>query len=109
MLVAADDNAIVGFTMFGAARDDDVPDGTSEVYSIYVHPDALVDGCRAGADVANARRHWTADLVVLWVLEDNDRARRFYEFAGFVADGAANRPRCRAGRSRRCGTAATDR
>jgi RimJ/RimL family protein N-acetyltransferase len=28
--------------------------------------------------------------VVLWVLADNARARRFYERAGFAADGGSN-------------------
>ena len=28
-------------------------------------------------------------LAVLWVLEENDRARRFYEAMGFQADGAS--------------------
>ena len=28
--------------------------------------------------------------VVLWVLADNARARRFYERAGFVPDGVTN-------------------
>jgi len=28
--------------------------------------------------------------VTLWVLRDNRRARRFYERAGFVPDGATN-------------------
>jgi RimJ/RimL family protein N-acetyltransferase len=28
--------------------------------------------------------------IVLWVLEENARARRFYERAGYSADGATN-------------------
>ena len=28
--------------------------------------------------------------IVLWVLRDNQRARRFYERAGFAPDGAIN-------------------
>jgi ribosomal protein S18 acetylase RimI-like enzyme len=87
VLVAADDNAIVGFTMFGAARDDDVPDGTSEVYSIYVHPDGWSTGA-GRALMSQTLAALDGNLVVLWVLEDNHRARRFYEFAGFVADGS---------------------
>ncbi len=87
VLVADDGNRIVGFTMFGAARDDDVPHGTSEVYSIYVHPDAWSTG--AGRDLmSHTLAALDGTLVALWVLEDNDRARRFYELAGFVADGS---------------------
>ena len=28
--------------------------------------------------------------ITLWVLRDNERARRFYERAGFAPDGATN-------------------
>jgi ribosomal protein S18 acetylase RimI-like enzyme len=86
VLVAASGDGIVGYSIFGAVRDDDLRDGTSEVYSIYVHPDAWSTG--AGRDLMSetlAVLH--GRLVVLWVLEDNHRARRFYELAGFVADG----------------------
>ncbi len=73
--------------MFGAARDDDLPGGTSEVYAIYVHPDAWSTG--AGRALMTEALVQLGDVaVVLWVLEDNHRARRFYERAGFVADGS---------------------
>ncbi len=86
-LVAESNDAIVGYSMFGAARDDDLPDGTSEVYAIYVHPDAWSTG--AGRALMTEALVQLGDVpVVLWVLEDNQRARRFYELAGFVADGA---------------------
>jgi hypothetical protein len=28
-------------------------------------------------------------MAILWVLDDNPRARRFYELAGWAADGTA--------------------
>jgi ribosomal protein S18 acetylase RimI-like enzyme len=87
LLVTDADDTIVGYSMFGAARDDDLPDGTSEVYAIYLHPDAWSTG--AGRDLMTETLAVLAGrLVVLWVLEDNHRARRFYELAGFVADGS---------------------
>jgi ribosomal protein S18 acetylase RimI-like enzyme len=65
---------------------------TGELYALYVAPahwstgagraltDAALDGLRA----AGYRR------VVLWTLIENARARRFYDKAGFAADGATN-------------------
>jgi ribosomal protein S18 acetylase RimI-like enzyme len=65
---------------------------TGELYALYVAParwstgagraltDAALDGLRA----AGYRR------VVLWTLIENARARRFYDKAGFAADGAIN-------------------
>ena len=62
------------------------------MYAVYVAPahwstgagraltDAALDGLRA----AGYRR------VVLWTLTENDRARRFYDKAGFASDGATN-------------------
>jgi len=64
----------------------------AELYALYVHPDWWSTGTgRALMDRALAR---TAAAgygdIVLWVLRDNARARRFYERAGFAPDGASN-------------------
>jgi ribosomal protein S18 acetylase RimI-like enzyme len=83
----AETDSIIGYVIYGAARDDDVPPGTGEVYAIYVHPDAWSTGAgRALMDAALAA--FGDRTVVLWVLTVNERARRFYDLAGFVADGA---------------------
>lgn len=95
-LVAETDGAVVGFCTYGACRDDDLPEA-SEVYAIYARPDhwstgvgrallgsALGDlGASAGAAAGAA----AGRPIVLWVLRDNARARRFYEIAGFTPDG----------------------
>ena len=87
VLVAERDGAVVGYTMSGAARDDDIADGTREIYAIYVHPDAWSTG--TGRALMSATISALGDVpVVLWVLEDNHRAQRFYERAGYTADGA---------------------
>lgn len=88
--VAERDGVIAGFTVTGPYRGDDVPVGTGEVLAIYVDPDHWSTGVgRALMDDALARlsaaRLWP---VLLWVLRDNARARRFYEKAGFAPDGA---------------------
>ena len=63
-----------------------------ELYALYVTPAwwstgtgrALMGSVLAALEAERYRR------VVLWVLADNARARRFYERAGFAADGGTN-------------------
>lgn len=63
-----------------------------EVYALYVDPAwwsagvgrALMSAALAALAAAGYQR------AVLWVLAGNGRARRFYEIAGFSADGAVN-------------------
>jgi ribosomal protein S18 acetylase RimI-like enzyme len=64
----------------------------AELYALYVRPArwstgtgrALMDRVIARTSAAGYRD------IVLWVLEENARARRFYERAGYSADGATN-------------------
>jgi L-amino acid N-acyltransferase YncA len=90
-LVAVDaDDAVVGWAALGAYRGAGAPDGAGELYALYARPDAVGTGVgRAlmGAVHEEAARRGFAD-VLLWVLRDNARARRFYERAGYAADGA---------------------
>ena len=84
-LVAEIDGTTVAFATFGPCRDDDLPDA-GEVYGLYVHPDNWSTGIGrallpAAVDALGVRP------VVLWVLRDNARARRFYELAGWASDG----------------------
>ena len=81
-----DDDGIVGFVSTGDSRD---ADAEVELYAIYVLPRAW--GTEAGtalmrAAVAAMSARATGDAV-LWVLEDNPRARRFYEREGWALDG----------------------
>jgi len=87
--VAEANDQIVGFVASGTARDDTASPLTGEVYAIYVLPDCWDRG--VGRSLL---AHAEADLVthgyneaVLWVLADNQRARAFYELAGWHADG----------------------
>jgi RimJ/RimL family protein N-acetyltransferase len=87
VLVAESGGTLVGYVFFGAARDDDLVDGAAEIYAIYVHPQAWSTGA-GRALLTAARDRLGAVPTVLWVLEANDRARRFYARAGFIPDGA---------------------
>jgi GNAT superfamily N-acetyltransferase len=67
------------------------PQRTGEVFAIYVDPDVWGTGAgrqlMAGA-VAELTRLGYIDAI-LWVLDANDRARRFYVLAGWEEDGAS--------------------
>jgi len=80
----------LGFATCGPADDSSLPPSTGEIFSIYQ------EAWSAGTGVGRALlSHAMTDLLgrgfnsaVLWVLEGNQRARRFYERAGWLADGA---------------------
>jgi GNAT superfamily N-acetyltransferase len=86
VLVACDDaGAVVGLACAGRARDDDVAEGTGEVYALYVDPGCWGRGHGTALDAA-ARAHLRGGAL-LWVLEANAHARAFYERRGWVPDG----------------------
>jgi ribosomal protein S18 acetylase RimI-like enzyme len=85
VFVAATDG-IVGFVSTGDSRD---ADAEAELFAIYVLPEAWGSGAgaalmRAGIEAMRLRASGDA---VLWVLDDNPRARRFYEREGWALDG----------------------
>lgn len=89
-LVAERDGSVVGWACHGPHRDSEVRSGEVELYAIYVHPDVLGQGVghallRESAGRCAAAGH---ERMLLWVLEENTPARRFYERAGFRPDGA---------------------
>jgi ribosomal protein S18 acetylase RimI-like enzyme len=91
LAAVADGGGITGFASFGPSRDHDTdPRQTGEVFAIYVDPDAWGTGTgrelMAGATAELARLGYTD--AILWVLDTNDRARRFYALAGWAEDGA---------------------
>lgn len=86
-LVTRDDERVTGFVSFGPAEPTEAALG--EVYAIYVdapywdrgHGRALMGGA---LEALRARGFAAA---VLWVLDTNVRARRFYERGGWAVDG----------------------
>jgi RimJ/RimL family protein N-acetyltransferase len=85
-VVESDDGSVVGWCSVGPSRDDDA-DG--ELWGIYVLSDAWGSGAATALMSAGveALRESGCRAVILWVLEDNPRARRFYEREGWVPDG----------------------
>ncbi|MGW0288515.1 N-acetyltransferase family protein [Streptomyces tuirus] len=90
-LVAEDTGGeIVGWACHGPYRDGEVLTEDAELYAIYVHPDRVGRGVGRALLTESVARCRAAGhgRLLLWVLKENDRARRFYERAGFRADGA---------------------
>jgi ribosomal protein S18 acetylase RimI-like enzyme len=92
VLVAQEGEHVVGFTACGVSQDEDLDRArTGEIYVIYVHPRAWRQ--RHGTALANQAieclREEGFEEAILWVLEGNQQAMRFYESAGFEADGAS--------------------
>jgi GNAT superfamily N-acetyltransferase len=91
-LVAEKEGRILGFAVTGPSEDGDADPKTGEVYAIYLEPS------RVGTGIGRVLfEHAVSDLrergfatATLWVLETNERARRFYEVAGWKPDGTTS-------------------
>jgi len=94
----------VGFASFGPERDPSQPLGSdtlpppagtaAELYSLYVAPAwwSAGVGRRLLATVTGLVAAQNYRTISLWVLAGNERARRFYERAGFTATGEHQAP-----------------
>ncbi len=89
--VAEIDGRVVGFADTGPPEDGETERRIAKLFTIYL--DETVVGQGAGRALL---AHAMDDLVrrgyreaILWVLDSNVRARRFYEAAGWYQDGAA--------------------
>jgi ribosomal protein S18 acetylase RimI-like enzyme len=82
-----EDGRVVAFATCGASGD---ADGEGELYAIYALPEAWGGGTGPAlmASALESLRGAGFRDAVLWVLEDNPRARRFYEREGWALDGA---------------------
>ncbi len=95
MWVAEEGDRVVGFAVTGRGEDADADERTGELYAIYLEPEQV--GTGLGRTLLD---HAVGDLrergylaATLWVLETNARARRFYEVAGWAADGTVTSER----------------
>ncbi len=87
--VIALDNVIIGFLTIAGSRDKDLKESFFEIIGLYLSPEYI------GAGYGKQAMDWIKreiqgrgyNNISLWVLEENKRARRFYEKSGFKADG----------------------
>ena len=81
---------VVGFSSYGPERERGRGvTGRAELYAFYFRPDTWGSGA-ASALMEHTEERFRAEgfeTAVLWVLEDNPRARRFYEKHGWDATG----------------------
>jgi GNAT superfamily N-acetyltransferase len=91
-LVAVSDGQVGGFANFGPTRDADAgASRVGEIAAIYVLPEAWGTGLGRGLMTAALSQLAAGgyETAALWVLDSNARARRFYDRAGWTADGSA--------------------
>ncbi|MFE4417285.1 GNAT family N-acetyltransferase [Streptomyces sp. NPDC056817] len=88
VLVAETDAGIVGFAGFGPSEESPA---VAEIGMLYALPEVWGTGIGKQLMSATLMTLGKAEYTqaTLWVLEGNERARRFYEAAGWRADGAA--------------------
>ncbi|MFZ0394598.1 MAG: GNAT family N-acetyltransferase [Terracidiphilus sp.] len=90
--VGESDGAIVGFATTAPARDSDCA-GLGELLALYVAPESWGQGI--GQQLSAAARQRLTDEgfaeAVLWMLDGNVRADRFYRQDGWLPDGSQKR------------------
>lgn len=89
IIVACDGENIIGFCIYGKARDNDLSPSFGEIQAIYVLEkyQRMQVGHRL---IEHAFEELEADgylSACLWVLKDNKKGRSFYEKNGFQFDG----------------------
>lgn len=86
VLVALDEDNVVGFVAYGGYRNADLP-LAGEVFAIYVLSDYFGKG--VGLALMHAALDQLGDYpqVAVWVLKDNARTIAFYRKCGFAFDG----------------------
>jgi ribosomal protein S18 acetylase RimI-like enzyme len=86
LTVAERDGRVLGFTYVGPSE----TPGAAELYAIHVEPELVGTGIgrELMIDALGRLGEIGGDRAVLWVLEENERARRFYDKGGWSPDGA---------------------
>ncbi|MGO8949247.1 MAG: N-acetyltransferase family protein [Ktedonobacterales bacterium] len=87
--VAEQTGQLVGFAVTRPSEDGDAIPLTAEVLALYLEPEAVGQGIGRAlfAHAVTDFRQRGFHQATLWVLESNERARRFYEAVGWAADG----------------------
>jgi GntR family transcriptional regulator len=90
VIVARHRDLVVGFAYIGPSDDRAAGNGTGHIYSLHVDPGLHRHGVGRLLLEETIRRFVDAgcSAATLWVVTDNDSARRFYERLGWAPDGA---------------------
>ncbi|MEM8968475.1 MAG: GNAT family N-acetyltransferase [Bacteroidota bacterium] len=80
-----------GFVSFGKPKDEK-ESADFEIYGIYVHPDHWNQ--KVGFKLMKSttdyiHQHSPKSKVILWVMEKNQRSRKFYKQLGFLSNGSS--------------------
>lgn len=86
VIVIEKNNLLVGFASICSVRDKDLdPKQFGEISAFYLHPDVWRQGLgKKLCDVVLDTLAKEYKEVIVWVLEDNLQARKFYEAMGFI-------------------------
>lgn len=90
VLVIERENNILGFASICSSRDADTDSNMcGEISAIYLHPEMWHQGL--GRQLADAALFELEKMgfseVIVWVLDENNQARKFYEALGFSVTG----------------------
>jgi ribosomal protein S18 acetylase RimI-like enzyme len=87
LTVAEEHGKIAGFTYVGPSE----TDGAAELYAIHVAPELVGSGVGRAlmTHALGQLAQVGGDRAVLWVVEANEPARRFYHRGGWTPDGGA--------------------
>ncbi len=89
-LVIVLNGSISGFCVYGPARDSDLAkENAGELVALNISPDCWGKGLGTALTehVIESAHHYQWRSLYLWVLKENVRARRFYEYMAFSIEG----------------------
>ena len=86
ILVAKENDKVIGFVGYGVHRDNSLPEA-GEVYAIYILREYYDKKIGYALMCAALEKLSVHKNIVVWVLEGNHRAIKFYERCGFQFDG----------------------
>lgn len=89
VLVLTADDKIVGFSVMGPTRDEDLPASYADIHAIYIlrQYQKLGQGKKLLTAAIDRLRQEGFDGISVWVLSTNTAAIAFYEKNGFLHDG----------------------
>lgn len=89
VIILERDQVVIGFCSVCSSRDKDTGDKCGEISAIYLHPNEWHKGF--GKLLMNAAllelKKSGFNEAILWVIEKNDQANKFYEKMGFIKTG----------------------